>query len=239
MLVLAIDTSGDICTVALVDDKGLVSQSVFRHKMDLLMRLAPNIEWVLQDAGLSMEKLDAVAVSLGPGSFTGLRIGVTTAKSLAYASGKPIIGIPTLDIMAEGVVAQTDEVIAPLLVARPGEVYDALYRQNMRPEKLMPDSSHPIDELMEKILGLKASRTIFCGPGARANRPAIEDYFGYQAVFAPTWADYPRGEIMGKLAIERLAAGQTDDVLSIVPLYVRRPTPDIKLEALKEAKKAK
>ncbi|MDO8682262.1 MAG: tRNA (adenosine(37)-N6)-threonylcarbamoyltransferase complex dimerization subunit type 1 TsaB, partial [Armatimonadota bacterium] len=205
-----------------------------------LQRLAPNIKWALDDSGLTPNDLDAVAVSLGPGSFTGIRIGVTTAKGLAYAADKKIIGLPTLDIFAAGVMAEPMDLIVPLLVARPGEVYNAIYRfDGKRPAKLTEDSALSIDELNDRILGLKPRRIVFCGPGSRANREAIEEHLGDKTVFTPTWADHPRGEIMGQLAAERFAAGQFDDAFSLVPLYVRRPTPEIRMESLKEAKKAK
>ncbi|MDO8682750.1 MAG: tRNA (adenosine(37)-N6)-threonylcarbamoyltransferase complex dimerization subunit type 1 TsaB, partial [Armatimonadota bacterium] len=154
MLILALDTSGDVCTIALCDDSGLVAQTVFKHKMDLLQRLAPNIKWALDDSGLTPNDLDAVAVSLGPGSFTGIRIGVTTAKGLAYAADKKIIGLPTLDILAAGMMAEPMDLIVPLLVARPGEVYNAIYRfDGKRPAKLTEDSALSIDELNDRILG--------------------------------------------------------------------------------------
>jgi tRNA threonylcarbamoyladenosine biosynthesis protein TsaB len=240
MLILALDTSGDMCTAALVNDERLVGQVVFKHKMDLLQRLAPNIKWVLEDCGVSVEQLDAVAVSTGPGSFTGIRIGVTTAKSMAYATGKKLIGVPTLDLLAAGVTAEHSDVIAPLISARPGEVYTALYRvDNGCPHKLTDDLVLPIKELLDKALGLKSQRVIFCGSGCRANKSTIEDFLADKAILVPTWMDYPRGEIIGKLAIDRLAAGESDDTFSLVPLYVQRPTPEIRLEALREAKTGK
>ena len=248
MLILALDTSGEMCTAALVDtpmggDFRIATpraEITFRHKMDLLRRLAPNIKWLLDDNGLSAEDLDAFAVSLGPGSFTGLRIGVTTAKSMAYATGKKLVGIPTLDILAAGAMAEHGDIIAPLIVARPGEVYAALYRADDRgPGKLTDDLALPIGELLDKALGLKSKRVIFCGSGCRANRPAIEDFLGDKAIFAPEWTDHPRGEILGKLALDKLASGESDDPFSLVPLYVRRPTPEIRMEAVREAKKAK
>src|SRR5512136_810025 len=102
MLILALDTSGDVCTTAILNGTALVAQTVFRHRMDLLQRLAANVKWLLDDAGLSVQDVDAIAIALGPGSFTGLRIGVTTAKGLAYATGKKIVGLPTLDAIAGG-----------------------------------------------------------------------------------------------------------------------------------------
>ena len=231
MLVLAIDTSGEVCTVALVDDTGLMSQIVFRHKMDLLRRLMPNVQRLISDCGTSIEQLDAVAVSLGPGSFTGLRVGVATAKSLAYAAGRKIFGIPTMDALAAGITAQTGDYIAPLTVARPGEVYDAIYRQeNEGLSRIAPESSHPIEEFLESLLGRAPRRVVFCGSGARANAAVIKERLGPGAVLAPEWADHPRGEILGRLALDRLAAGESDDVMGIAPLYVRRPTPEIRME---------
>jgi tRNA threonylcarbamoyladenosine biosynthesis protein TsaB len=240
MLILALDTSADTCTTAIVNDSGVVAEHIFKHKMDLLQRLAPSIKWLMNDCGITTEQLDAFAVSLGPGSFTGIRIGVTTAKAMAYAAGKKLIGIPTLDILAAGVMPEHDDVIAPLIAAKPGEAYCALYRvDHLTPHKLTDDLVLTIDELLHKALGLKSKRVIFCGSGCRANKSHIEDFLGDKAVFAPPLMDYPHGEIMGKLAIDRLNAGESDAPYSLVPLYVRRPTPEVRLEALREAKTGK
>jgi tRNA threonylcarbamoyladenosine biosynthesis protein TsaB len=229
MLILVMDTSGDVCTLGVVAGARLVAQNVFRHKMDLLRRLAPNIKTLMDDTGVAVGQLDAIAVSLGPGSFTGLRIGVATAKALAYAADKKIVGIPTLDALAHGVDAEPEDVIAPLITARPGEVYNALYRRTASNlAKLTPDSSLPIEEFLEQAAGLNALRIVFCGSGAAANKEIIEKRLGATAVFAPASADHPRPDILGKLAIDCLTSGDSDDVLSIVPLYVRRPTPEIR-----------
>jgi len=231
MLILVMDTSGDVCTIGVISDAGPVAQDAFTHKMDLLRRLAPRIKSLMDDAGLTVAELDAVAISLGPGSFTGLRIGVATAKALAYAAGKKIVGIPTLDALAHGVTAEAGDVIAPLLIARPGEVYNALYRRHSSGfAKLTPDSSLSIDEFLDQALDLSPSRIVFCGSGSGANKEAIQKRLGPVAVFAPPSSDYPRAEVLGKLAMDRLVAGESDDVLSIVPLYVRRPTPEIRLQ---------
>ena len=234
MLILSIDTSGDICTVALGGESGLVSQLVFRHRMDLLQRLASNVKWLIEDARLSMGRINAVAVSLGPGSFTGLRIGVTTAKGLAYAAGKPIIGIPTLDVLAEALKPERGDAVIPLIMARPGEVYADFYRRNDDGQaKLTSGDSMEIEEMLDRALGLKGGHVFFCGSGAKANRAIIEERLGSRAIFAHDWLDYPNGDVMCRLALRRLQSGQMDDVLALAPLYLRKPTPQVALEAKK------
>ena len=118
MLTLAIDSSQDICAIALGNDSQLLAEYHFHHKMNLLRRILPVIDVVLNDAGHKPADLDGIIVSLGPGSFTGLRIGVTVAKSLAYTLGKPIVGVPTLQAIARGMAEGSTELVCPMIFAR-------------------------------------------------------------------------------------------------------------------------
>jgi tRNA threonylcarbamoyladenosine biosynthesis protein TsaB len=105
MLALAIDTSGDVAGLALATESKILAELSFRQKMDLLKRLVPNIDRILADSGKTRADLDGIIISLGPGSFTGLRIGMTTAKSIAQVLEKPVAGVPTLDVLAKGAAA--------------------------------------------------------------------------------------------------------------------------------------
>src|SRR5262245_54221583 len=105
MRILGMETSGEICGVAIVDGEGLVGELRFRHRMQLSERLLPGIEALREQVGISLGDLEGIAVSTGPGSFTGLRIGVTTAKTLAWALGVPVAGVGTLHALAAAVPA--------------------------------------------------------------------------------------------------------------------------------------
>ena len=155
MKCLALDTTTDISSIAVADESGLIAEHNFAHKMDLSRRLMPNVMALLKDCGLQMNDLQAVGVSLGPGSFTGLRIGVATAKTLAQALDLPIAGVVTLDLLAHQFDYLPEAVICPLIKVRRGEVYYAFYRASCGSiERLSEYSSGPIGNVIEHGLNL-------------------------------------------------------------------------------------
>ena len=230
MLTIAIDSSQEVCTLAIGRDSTLVSECAFPHKMSLLRQMLPNIESMLADAGCAARDLEAVIVSLGPGSFTGLRIGVTIAKSLAYVLGKPIVGVGTLDAMARGIAPQDDDsLICPMIFARADEVYWSLFdcRADTRLTEYMVSS---IEEVLNDVAA-REKRVHFLGTGARRNWESIAARLGDSATIAPPSFDYARGAATIELGAKRLAAGEADDAMTLAPLYVRKPMPVVRLES--------
>jgi tRNA threonylcarbamoyladenosine biosynthesis protein TsaB len=228
MLALAIDTSGDIAGIALATEAKLISEISFGHKMDLLRRLMPNIDRLISDAGKSQADLDGIVISLGPGSFTGLRIGMAAAKSIAHVLKRPIAGIPTLDVLACGASAVCPKSIAAAIHARPGEVFWALYRCNSgHVKRLTEDRASSVEDMIR--LARQETEIVFCGDGAERNREALEAEFGRASVL-DEWFHAPRAAILASLGIQRLLRGDSDDVFSLVPEYVRKPTPVVRVE---------
>ncbi|MGI6294730.1 MAG: tRNA (adenosine(37)-N6)-threonylcarbamoyltransferase complex dimerization subunit type 1 TsaB [Armatimonadota bacterium] len=220
MLTLAIDSSQEICTLAIGRGYSVLAEYHFAHKMNLLRRLLPNIENVLSDCELRTADLDAVIMGLGPGSFTGLRIGGTTAKSLAYGLGKPIVGVGTLDAMARG-AANGETVVCPMIFARVDEVYWSLFDATGR-ERLADYAVSRINDVLDHLCEVQ-NRVHFCGTGARRNWEIISHKMGEKASIAPVWADFTRGAAMIDLGMRRLEAGDVDDAMTLAPLYVRKP----------------
>ena len=229
MLAIAIDSSQDICALALGTESRLVAEYHFHHKMSLLRRMLPNIDELLSDAGLSKGDIEGVVISLGPGSFTGLRIGVTTAKSLAYVLGKPIVGIGALDAIARGVPCPSDGIVCPMIFARADEVYWALFDARSN-ERLTDYAVSRIAEVLDAA-GERGTRVAFVGTGARKNLEVITARFGEEAVVRDSWYDFARGAALLSLGLARLEMGQHDDPMTLAPLYVRKPTPQVRLEA--------
>jgi len=239
MLSLAIDSSGDICSLALGKGPELICEHHFHHKMSLLRRINVEIEHVLSASGFGVRDIEGIAVSLGPGSFTGLRIGVTTAKSLAYTLGCPIVGVPTLDALASG-AGPWNGPVCPMIHARSGEVYWAIYRES---ERVSIDGDcylvGPVQEAVQKAQELaldcaqsrQCSQALFCGGGAVVNAQMIVGLAGTGCVIAPRWQSFARGAVLLNLASARLDSGDTDDPYSLVPIYVRKPTPVVRAEA--------
>lgn len=221
MLTIAIDSSQEICALALGRDSALVAEYHFAHKMNLLRRMLPNIESMLSDANLTTADLDAVIVALGPGSFTGLRIGGTIAKSLAWVLGRPIVGIGTLDAMARGVAPVEDALICPMIFARADEVYWSLFDSTGGTQL----SSYAVSSMGDVLdsLAARGERVHFVGTGARRNWEAIADRMGESATIGQPCADFTRGAALIDLGMRRLMAGQVDDAMTLSPLYVRRP----------------
>lgn len=228
MLVLAIDTSGDIGSIALATEKHLVSEFNFRNKMDLLRRLIPNIDRLVSDAGKSKSELDGIVISLGPGSFTGLRIGMAAAKGLAHVLDRPIVGVSTLDALAHGASAAAPKSIVAVIHSRPKEAYWALYKSDSGAiHRATEDEMSPIADIVARAK--QEEQVVFCGEGAERNRDCFEAEFGTGSVLDESY-NHPRAFVIARLGIRRLELGDSDDVMTIAPSYVQRPTPVVRLD---------
>ncbi len=205
MTFLALDTSGTFCVLALADEDGSVQAlSLFQSKRMLSRRLLGEVDGLLSRNGLALADMTAFAVGLGPGSFTGVRVGVTTAKTLAQVTDKPLVGLGTLDAYAAA-LAGLDGSVLPVLPSRRGEVYAAVYEQGGCTEAPF---AAPVDAIGER------QNVVLCGDTA-----LIPNWSG-PAVFQP-WTP-PDG--LCKIAARRLQNGDTDNPFSLVPLYIVAPT---------------
>ena len=229
---------------------GILGQYDFAHRMDLSRRLMPNIISLLKDCGLEMKDVEAIGVSLGPGSFTGLRIGVVTAKTLAQVLGVPISGIVSLDLLAHQFDYLAQAVVCPLIKVRRAEVYYAFFRADRGSIQRISDydagpiekviqfakDSPPLPRLgegMEVRAGL--SEVIFCGDALLENLDALRQALGNVVVPAPPWLSYPKASILAQSALENVTQGKADDPLSLAPFYIRRSAPEMRLETASNA----
>lgn len=222
MRILGIETSTMTGSVALMDEERLIAEYTLNLRETHTSRLMPAIDRILKDASLTLKDLDGIAVSLGPGSFTGLRIGIATAKGLAQGLNIPIVGIPTLDGLAFNLFHYKD-LICPILDARKGEVYCALYRNRKRLTKHM--ACEP-DELLKKIaLRVKGqgSRAIFLGDGIEVYGDLIKKKLGKKAVFAPKARRLPSASSIAELGLRKLRGKKKSELSTLKPIYVRAP----------------
>ncbi len=222
MRILGIETSTMTGSVALMDEERLIAEYTLNLRETHTSRLMPAIDRILKDASLTLKDLDGIAVSLGPGSFTGLRIGIATAKGLAQGLNIPIVGIPTLDGLAFNLFHCKD-LICPILDARKGEVYCALYRNRKRLTKHM--ACEP-NELLKKIaLRVKGqgSRAIFLGDGIEVYGDLIKKKLGKKAVFAPKARRLPSASSIAELGLRKLRGKKKSELSTLKPIYVRAP----------------
>jgi tRNA threonylcarbamoyladenosine biosynthesis protein TsaB len=225
MKVLGIDTSTSCGSVGLIDDGELISDYLLKMPVTHSERLLGAIEFVLREAHCPIGNLDAWAISLGPGSFTGLRIGVSTVKGLAFASGKPVAGVSTLDALASQ-IAPTPYLICPILDARKKEVYTAFYRyeEGSSLKRQSEDQAIRPEDLIKKI----KERTIFLGDGVKTYGEFILNSLPSSAIFPPAPLHVSHGSMVAKLGFELLRRGESLDLSVLTPIYVRPSEAEMK-----------
>ena len=162
MKLLVIDTSGPVCGTAVMDEEKVYSEFTAQNRHTHSASLMPMIERALEAAGMTLGDMDAVAAVTGPGSFTGVRIGVATAKGIAHGAGLPCIAVDALDALSES-AGDFDGIVCPIQDARAGQVYGAAFRNG---ERLIPDAPMKLEEYLDTVSGL-GSRFLFTGDGSR------------------------------------------------------------------------
>jgi len=224
MKILSIDTSSATCTVGLVNGGEVVAESVDDSGQTHARHIMTMLDDTLNLAGLGLEDLDGFGVITGPGTFTGLRIGISTVQGMAYALSKPVAGITSLDALATQ--AETDlPYICPMVDARRQEVYYGFYALlDQGLEQTAPHQVASPAALLEQI----QDPCYFLGTGARMYRQYISDTLGSRASFSEADRDRIHSATIAKLAQAQLqgAAGQQRPDIS--PTYIRRSDADVK-----------
>ena len=215
MKLLVIDTSGPVCGVAVLDDEKVLCEYTVQNRNTHSVNLMPMTEAALASSGLSIRDLDAVAAVTGPGSFTGVRIGVATAKGLAHGAGIPCIAVDALESLCCS-AGGFDGVICPIQDARAGQVYGAAFRNG---ERLLQDEPLKLEEFLEKIL-LLGEKFLFLGDGMPVHREKIGKILGEKAFFAPAHLSYLRPSAAGLLA---QLSNEKTDYLNLQATYLRPP----------------
>ena len=225
MKVLGIDTSTSCGSVGLIDDGEVISDYLLNIPVTHSERLLGAIEFVLKETRCPIENLEGWAISLGPGSFTGLRIGVSTVKGLAFATGKPVAGVSTLDVLASQ-IAPTSYLICPILDARKKEVYTAFYRYEEDGSLRRQSNYQAIgpEELVKRI----TEQTIFLGDGVRTYRDFLLNSLPSLAIFPLAPLHVSRGSVVANLGSELLQKGECLDLSTFAPIYVRPSEAEMK-----------
>jgi len=209
----------------LIDDGEVLSDTLLHIPVTHSERLLGAIEFVLREARCSIDDVDGWALSLGPGSFTGLRIGVSTVKGLAFATGKPVAGVATLDVLASQ-VSPTSYLICPILDARKKEVYSAFYRYKDRSflERQTDDQALRPEDLARKI----TEQTILIGDGVRTYKDFLLRSLPSLAIFPAAPLHFPHGSVVATLGFELLKKGEHLNVSTFSPIYIRSSEAEVK-----------
>ncbi|MDI6600967.1 MAG: tRNA (adenosine(37)-N6)-threonylcarbamoyltransferase complex dimerization subunit type 1 TsaB [Thermoanaerobacteraceae bacterium] len=225
MRILGIDTSTSVGSAAVVEDDRILGEFYIESNMTHSVKFMPMMGELLNTLDIGMEDMDAVAVTIGPGSFTGLRIGLAHAKAICHALDKPIVGINTLDALAYNMFNMR-RTVCPMLDARNEQVYTAIYEDGKRVSEYMGISIHDL------IHELRGRDVIISGDGARRYAEVFRDNLP-DVILAPAYLMMPRASSIAMLGIEKLKAGEEDNLYKIAPFYMRKP----QAERLRELRK--
>ncbi len=223
MNILMLDTSGPACGVALMREGALVYEAQLTHRRTHSQRIMPLLDAALDMTDMSIKDIDIFGAVVGPGSFTGVRIGVTTVKALAHAAHKPCIGVDALEALAANVLA-FDGLVCPMLDARAQQVYAAAFRAGFPPKRVMEDTAEKLALFLNRIEE-SGERALFVGDGAAAMRAQIEERLSERAVFAPAQHAGLRAGCACALAayVAAHCPDRLTDDLHLMPLYLRAP----------------
>ncbi len=220
MKILALDSSGMVASAAILENDTLVAEYTINHKKTHSQTLLPMIDTIAAMTGTELTSLDAIAVSAGPGSFTGLRIGSATAKGLGLALDKPLISVSTLEALAYNLYG-VPGLICPVMDARRDQVYTAVYRfKDDRLETAVGPCAVPVDELLT-ILARYQEQVTFLGDGVPVYQKQIEEKKTFPVFYAPAHLSRQRAGAVAALAKQYFLEGRTETADEHKPDYLR------------------
>jgi tRNA threonylcarbamoyl adenosine modification protein YeaZ len=214
---LAIDTSTDNASLALVKDGRVLAEANWRCEQNHTVELLPHLVSLLDEAKAGINSISSVVVARGPGSFNGLRVGISTAKGLAFSLEVPLVGVSSLEVVAYG-HAETGLPVCPIFNAGRGEIAAATYqRRDNKWRQLVAEHITTLDALCSGI----TTKTVFCGEFIPQLADELKKRLKERAVIATT--EPHRAKLLAELGKRRLDAGDYDNPATLQPLYLRRP----------------
>jgi tRNA threonylcarbamoyl adenosine modification protein YeaZ len=218
-MLLAIDTSTDTASLALVQDSQVLAELTWRCEQNHSVELLPRLADLLGRSKSSLQSINCIVVAKGPGSFNGLRVGVSTAKGLAFSLGIPIVGISTLEVEAYQ-HAETNLPICPIFNAGRGEIATAIYQMKDNEwHQIIGEHITTVETLCSQI----TTKTLFCGEFVASIAGELEKQLKRKAIISSSIARLRRASFLAELGQQRLAAGNYDNPATLHPLYLRRP----------------
>lgn len=231
MKVLAVDTSSVVATCAVLDEEKVLGEYSLNQEMTHSEKIIPMIKELMDSLNLRPEDIDVFAGAVGPGSFTGLRIGIATIKGLAHVFDKPVVGVSTLEALAYNI--PFDGIVVPLIDARRERVFTGIYK--WKDGKLVNLSEPTILELDEllNIIQDNYEKVLFNGDGTLVYKEKIVEKLKDKAQFAPISLNMARASSVGELGLLKWKEGNAENYFQLVPEYLRES------QAQREYKKGK
>jgi len=246
MNILAIETTGAEASVAVINEKGEVFMEASDQKLNHLQNLMPMVDILLQKRGMLIDDVDYIAVSEGPGSFTGIRIGVTSARALAQALGLETISVPTLQSFLYH-VPEYKGIICPIFDARRSQVYGGAYQWTGEGqyEEVVSGAAYDLNQLLEllesALQGIEAEQKgrkeiTFFGDGIIPYKEQIMNWQGsslnnnIRVLFAEDEVKLQKASSVARLALENYRAGKIKSLYDLKPVYMRKAEAERKLE---------
>lgn len=223
MLCLSMETSTKTCGVALIDENKTLGEIIINSDSTHSQKLLPAVDMLLKSLGKTLDDIDLIGVAVGPGSFTGLRIGIATAKGLAYGKKIPVVGVSTLEGLALG-TNHKEKTVVPILNARRNQAYAAVFTHGVDGyKKILDEDVIKLEELMDKLKSLEeiSGDFLFTGDGVPAFSKQIISVLGERAHFISEYECNPRAVSIGRLALELYKRRGADNPFTLKPEYIR------------------
>jgi tRNA threonylcarbamoyladenosine biosynthesis protein TsaB len=221
VIVLGIDTSGYANAIGVIDGGKVLADYTFEARTDSLEKIVSNIDFALKSAGLDLDKVHGIGVGLGPGSWTGIRVGVTVGKMLAFSTGKPVVGVPTLEVLAYSARNEAP-LICPIISAGTRDaVYAAFYRAHKG--TIVRTGEYYVGGL-PGLARMITEPAVLVGSGVQSYHEIVSNILGSPKFSVKATEAVPTGALVALLAASRLAQGASDDALSLTPLYLKEST---------------
>lgn len=232
MVILGIETSTKTCSIALTGGSKVRDEISLHVGLSHSEKLIALIDEILKRNGMATRDIDGIAVSIGPGSFTGIRVGVATARGLAQSLNVPLVGIPSLDGLAFG-IGKSGELVCPMIDALRREIYTSLYEGR---ERLVPHQLIGIENWLERLKEMNGN-LLFLGDAVDIHENLIKDFLKKKAKIVQKNRRYASAVRIAELGSERFASGEGKKYDEVFPLYIRRPEAEVRWEEKERMRK--
>ena len=219
MKILAIDTSTNVASCAIMDDEKLLGEFTVNDNITHSQKILPLISNTLSRCKIDISEIDVFAVADGPGSYTGLRIGVATINGLAQATHKQVVGVSSLQALAQSIVT-SEKLIVPLINARRDRAFTAIYSSKHSFKTILEPQLLEMVELLE-ILDKKNQDIIFIGEGTTIYKDMIIEKLGERAYFTPKNLNVAKASSVAEISLEKVKLGETKTYFDLTPNYLR------------------